>query len=56
MQVGQKGSGMNTMNQSLLSLVQQGMISRDTALKSSPDQQEFSRMVEDFDKPKILKG
>jgi len=56
MQVGQKGSGMNTMNQSLLSLMQQGMISRDTALKSSPDQQEFSRMVEDFDKPKILKG
>lgn len=56
MQVGQKGSGMNTMNQNLCQLLSQNLISRDTAWKASPDQQELAKMLNDLDNARTSKG
>ncbi|MCP4404430.1 MAG: type IV pilus twitching motility protein PilT [bacterium] len=45
MQVGQEKFGMRTMNQSLLELYQRRLISRDEAIKRSPNLEEFSQMM-----------
>jgi twitching motility protein PilT len=45
MQVGQEKFGMRTMNQSLLELYQRRMISRDEAIRRSPNLEEFSQMI-----------
>lgn len=45
MQVGQEKFGMKTMNQSLLELYQRRHISRDEALRCSPNLEEFSQMI-----------
>ncbi len=46
MQVGQAGTGMQTMNQSLQGLVQNRIISRETALEASSDPDELRAMLE----------
>jgi len=46
MQVGQGESGMQTMNQALLTLVRKGLITRDTALSYASDQDELRAMIE----------
>jgi len=46
MQVGQKRSGMNTLNQSLFSLFTQGEISQQLALSHSLDPDNLSKMIE----------
>ncbi len=45
MQVGQMKSGMLTMNQSLLRLVEERAISKDLAIQHSPDQDEMKKML-----------
>jgi len=45
MQVGQEKFGMRTMNQSLLDLYQRRHISRDEAMRCSPNLEEFSLMM-----------
>lgn len=45
MQVGQEKIGMRTMNQSLLELYQRRVISRDEALRRSPNLEEFTQMI-----------
>jgi len=45
MQVGQKQSGMCTMNQSLASLIENNLVSREEAWKASPDQAELAKML-----------
>ena len=45
MQVGQEKFGMKTMNQSLLELYQRRQISRDEAIRCSPNLEEFSQMI-----------
>lgn len=45
MQVGQEKFGMRTMNQSLLQLYQRRQITRDDALRRSPNLEEFSQMM-----------
>ena len=45
MQVGQEKIGMRTMNQSLLELYQRRMISRDEAMRRSPNLEEFTQMI-----------
>lgn len=45
MQVGQEKFGMKTMNQSLLELYQRRQISRDEALRCSPNLEEFTQMI-----------
>ena len=45
MQVGQERFGMRTMNQSLLELYQRRLISRDEAIRRSPNLEEFSQMI-----------
>jgi twitching motility protein PilT len=45
MQVGQEKFGMRTMNQSLLELYQRRHISRDEALRRSPNLEEFTQMI-----------
>lgn len=45
MQVGQEKYGMRTMNQSLLELYQRRLISRDEAIKRSPNLEEFAQMI-----------
>src|SRR6185369_7440852 len=46
MQVGQGGSGMQTMNQALASLYQRRLISLEHALAHSPDMDEFKTMID----------
>jgi twitching motility protein PilT len=46
MQVGQAGSGMQTMNQSLFSLYQKRTITLEEALANSSDTDEFKAMLE----------
>lgn len=46
MQVGQKDSGMLTMNQCLLKMLEKKIINRDTAWSASPDQQELAKMLQ----------
>ncbi len=46
MQMGQQGSGMQTMNQSLLDLYQRSMITGDDAFAHSNDADELRGMVE----------
>ncbi len=43
--VGQEKTGMQTMNQSLIRLVSQGIVEIDKALQSSPDPEDFMRML-----------
>lgn len=45
MQVGQEKFGMRTMNQSLIELYQRRIISRDEAIRRSPNLEEFSQMM-----------
>jgi twitching motility protein PilT len=45
MQVGQEKFGMRTMNQSLLDLYQRRQITRDEALRRSPNLEEFTQMI-----------
>ena len=45
MQVGQEKFGMRTMNQSLIELYQRRLISRDEAIRRSPNLEEFSQMM-----------
>ncbi|GAK51965.1 twitching motility protein [Candidatus Moduliflexus flocculans] len=45
MQIGQEKLGMRTMNQSLIELYQRRMISRDEAVRRSPNLEEFSQMI-----------
>jgi twitching motility protein PilT len=45
MQVGQKTSGMLTMNQSLKNLMEQRIVSREDAWKYSPDKEELAKML-----------
>jgi len=45
MQVGQEKYGMQTMNQSLIELYQRRLISRDEAIRRSPNLEEFSQMI-----------
>lgn len=45
MQIGQEKFGMQTMNQSLLELYQRRHISRDEAIRRSPNLEEFSQMI-----------
>jgi twitching motility protein PilT len=45
MQVGQEKFGMQTMNQSLLGLYQKRLISREEAIRRSPNLEEFSQMI-----------
>jgi twitching motility protein PilT len=45
MQVGQEKFGMRTMNQSLLELYQKRLITRDEAIRRSPNLEEFSQMM-----------
>jgi twitching motility protein PilT len=45
MQVGQEKFGMRTMNQSLLELCQKRIISRDDAIRRSPNLEEFTQML-----------
>ena len=45
MQTGQGTSGMQTMNQSLYSLLQQGVIDMDTAIGRSPEPSELQSMI-----------
>ena len=52
MQVGQKESGMLTMNQCLIQLLEKGQITRDAAWKASPDQQELTKMLRGVMDPK----
>lgn len=46
MQMGQDNHGMITMNQSLISYMQNGTITVDEALSHSPDPEEFMRLIE----------
>jgi twitching motility protein PilT len=52
MQVGQERFGMRTMNQSLLELYQRRLISRDEAIRRSPNLEEFSQMMARAPSPK----
>lgn len=45
MQVGQEKFGMQTMNQSLIELYQRRVITRDEAIRRSPNLEEFSQMI-----------
>ncbi len=45
MQVGQEKIGMRTMNQSLIDLYQRRQISRDEAIRCSPNLEEFTQMI-----------
>ncbi len=45
LQIGQEKLGMRTMNQSLLDLYQRRFISRDEAIRRSPNLEEFSQMI-----------
>ena len=45
MQSGQGTSGMRTMNQSLVDLVNQGMLSREEVLEFSPVPEELAKML-----------
>jgi twitching motility protein PilT len=45
MQIGQENTGMSTMNQNLLSYVEQGLISIDDAFSHSPEVEELERLV-----------
>jgi twitching motility protein PilT len=45
MQMGQGNTGMSTMNQNLLSYVEQGLISMDDAFSHSPEVEELERLV-----------
>lgn len=47
MQVGQKDSGMTTMNQSLVRLLNAGLITKEKAIESSPDLEELTKMLGD---------
>jgi twitching motility protein PilT len=49
MQVGQKDSGMLTMNQCLVRLVEKKAIAKDAARSHSPDLQEFDKMCQQLD-------
>jgi Tfp pilus assembly ATPase PilU len=46
MQIGQDGHGMCTMNQRLVTLVEEGKISHDEALANSPDPEELHRSID----------
>lgn len=56
MQVGQSQSGMCTMNQSIVRLLESNLINRDEAWAASPDQSELSKMLEKLGKDKKKKG
>jgi len=59
MQTGQDTSGMQTMNQSLLSLVDRRMLDRETAMNKSPDQEELEALFDRKDlgrKPPMVSG
>ncbi len=45
MQIGQEKIGMRTMNQSLIELYQRRVISRDEAIRRSPNLEEFTQMI-----------
>jgi len=45
MQSGQAGTGMQTMNQSLINAIRQGLITIEDALRTSPDQKELERLL-----------
>jgi len=45
MQLGQETTGMSTMNQNLLSYLEQGVISFEDALSHSPDVEELERLI-----------
>jgi twitching motility protein PilT len=45
MQIGQENSGMSTLNQNLLRLAQEGVITVDEAWSNSPDPEEFGKLV-----------
>lgn len=45
MQIGQEKLGMRTMNQSLIELYQRRIISRDEAIRRSPNLEEFTQMI-----------
>ena len=49
MQVGQTQSGMCTMNQSIVRLLEHNLISREEAWKASPDQAELTKMLAGMD-------
>jgi twitching motility protein PilT len=55
MQTGQSGSGMQTMNQSLYSLVQRRLITRDIALHKSAHPEELLDMLSDTSRNKPIK-
>jgi len=46
MQVGQKDSGMLTMNQCLVKMLEKKIITRDVAWSASADQQELAKMLQ----------
>lgn len=46
MQIGQENTGMSTMNQNLITYLDQGLISLEDALSHSPDVEELERLIE----------
>jgi twitching motility protein PilT len=46
MQTGQQDSGMQTMNQSLLSMVERRLITTDLAMEKSPEPEELEELIE----------
>ena len=56
MQIGQEGSRMVTLNQSLLRLVQEGLLNQEQALRRAYDQDELSGMFAKDDAAKVAGG